>query len=71
MGTVKGFLIIGTCQGMKHYFLPTTETWTPNLFEVRIGDINEKKLEINMGDYPLMDGEYNHEGITIEGNTDS
>ena len=69
MGTVKGFLIIGILRGVKYYFLPTIESWTPYLNEVKIGDINEEKLNINMEDYPMMDKEYSHEGIIIEGNT--
>lgn len=70
MGTVNGFLIIGTLRGVKYYFLPTSESWTPHLNEVCLGDIKQEKLDIKMEDYPLMDKEYSHEGITIEGNTD-
>ena len=70
MGTIKGFLVVGTHRDVKYYFRPTTKSWTPHLNEVQLGDIKQEKLEINMEDYPMMDREYSHEGITISGNTD-
>ena len=70
MGTVKGYLIIGTHRGIKYFYLPTTKTWTCHLNEVRLGDFSQEKLEINMEDYPMMDKNYTHEQIVIEGNTD-
>lgn len=70
MGTIKGYLIIGTKGGVKHYFLPTIKTWTLNFNKISLADINENKKEIDMKDYPMMDPEYSHEAITISGNTD-
>jgi hypothetical protein len=70
MGTIKGFLVTGTRKGVKYFYLPTTKTWTEHLGEVRLSDISQEKIEINMNDYPDMDHEYLHEGISIDSNTD-
>ena len=69
MGTIKGFLIIGTHKDVKYYYRPTTESWTPHLNEVQLGDIKQEKIEIDMADHPTMDS-YSHQEITISGNTD-
>lgn len=70
MGTLKGYLVVGTSNGVKHYFLPSIKRWTSDFRKISLADINENKLEINMKDHPTMDPEYSHEAITISGNTD-
>lgn len=65
MGTIKGYLVVGTKEGIKYFYLPTTKSWTSQLSEVRLGDIRQEKLEINMEEYPKMDKDYTHEEITI------
>ena len=70
MGTIKGFLIVGSHRDIKYYLRPSTNSWTPHLNEVQLGDIKQTKLDVSMDDYPMMDKEYGHEEITISGNTD-
>jgi len=68
MGMVEGYLAVGKKGDIKHYFLPSIEIWTPDFKKVSLADIKAFKIEIDMSDYPIMDKEYTHEKIEINGN---
>ena len=68
MSTLEGYIVVGTHKDVKYYFLSTIGKWTPDFKKVSLQDINESKIEVNMEDYPMMDKEYSHEKITINGN---
>jgi len=58
---------VGKKKGIKYYFLSSSHRWTPDIMQVSQRDLNESKVEVQMGDFPDMDPEYTHEAIQIEG----
>jgi hypothetical protein len=67
MGTKNGYLAVSKKDGIKYYFLLESNRWTPDFMQVSQCDIKPEKIEIDMGQFPDMDPEYHHEGVSIEG----
>jgi hypothetical protein len=68
MGFIEGYIIIGKIDGVKHYFLHSSKSWTTKFANVSLNDIHHKKLEIDNSCCSHLDEGYDYEKIMIDGN---
>ncbi|MCK9544885.1 MAG: hypothetical protein M0R03_22960 [Novosphingobium sp.] len=66
MEALKKYIIIGFKEGVKYYYLSSSNSWTVRFSKITKEDLSYEKLDIDMSLYPQMDPEYSHETVTLE-----
>lgn len=70
MGTIEGYIPFVDHNGIRYYYLSSSDIWTENFLQISLEDLNENKIELTCLDFPHDSSTYSHTKITLSTNTD-
>lgn len=70
MGTIEGYIPYVIHNGVKYYYLSSSDIWTSDFLQISLADLHDNKIEVRSREFPSDSSIYEHTKITLSANTD-